>query len=122
MVNVILGNLYLDKHQNNLILAVSNMMRNDKNLKKSVDAALIQHISIENKKKRTNLQTKLFKKGMVGLRRDFTTDLAVKILTERLVRIFRFIIYNFNTPTYNKKTYERISKIREISACRIKIK
>tara|TARA_R110000803_G_scaffold139767_4_gene206404 strand:+ start:2286 stop:2654 length:369 start_codon:yes stop_codon:yes gene_type:complete len=121
MDNVILGNLYLDKHQNNLILVISNMMRNNQKLKEMVDTALIQHISVENKKKRTNLQTKLFKKGMVGLRRDFSTDLAVKILTERLVRIFRFIKYNFNTPTYNKKTYERISKIREISCCRIKI-
>jgi hypothetical protein len=122
MVNVILGNLYLDKHQNNLILFVSNMMRNDNKLKKSVDIALIQHISVENKKKRTDLQKRLFKKGMVGLRKDFTIDLAVKLLTERLVRIFRWIRYNYNTPTYNKKTYERFLKIREISSCRIRIK
>ena len=119
MKSVIIGNLFADRHHDSLLASVDNLMRTNTRLQRGVDMAIIDHIKVESTKSKSELQKRLFKKSISGMRRDYAVDFAVKLLIEKLVNTLRFMRYAFNRPLYTKKTYERLKKIRPIPVCRV---
>ena len=119
MSNVIVGELFLERHHCNLLQTVAIMMDSSEKLKRGVNNACLEHISNEKNRTRSDLQKRLFKKSMVGFRRDINVDYAVKMLIERLINALRWMRYAFNRPVYTIKTYNRLKKIRSIPVAHI---
>tara|TARA_R110002073_G_scaffold161908_1_gene317576 strand:- start:150 stop:515 length:366 start_codon:yes stop_codon:yes gene_type:complete len=119
MENVSVAELFPKKYQRPLIATVSNIMKNNDKLKNAVNNACLEYLNDERKRKRSTLQTRLFKKSMVGYRRDISVDYAIKMLIERLSRALHWMRYHFNCPIYSLRTYNRLTKIQPISACKI---
>ena len=119
MSNVIVGELFLERHHRNLLQTVAIMIDTSEKLKRGVTNNLLEHIHFESLKKRSDLQKRLFKKSMTGYRRDISVDYAVKMLIERLVNALRWMRYAFNRPVYTIKTYNRLKKIRDIPVAHI---
>ena len=119
MSNVIVGELFLDRHHRNLLQTVAIMIDTSEKLKRGVNNACLEHISNEKNRHRSEIQKRLFKKSMTGYRRDISVDYAVKMLIERLVNALRWMRYAFNRPTYTIKTYKRLKKIRSIPVAHV---
>jgi len=119
MSNVIVGELFLDRHHSNLLQTVAIMIDTSEKLKRGVNNACLEHISNEKNRHRSEIQKRLFKKSMVGFRRDISVDYAVKMLIERLINALRWMRYAFNRPIYTIKTYNRLKKIRSIPVAHI---
>ena len=119
MENCTVAELFPKKYQQPLICTVSNMMRNNDKLKNAVNSACLEYLYEEKKRKRSVLQTRLFKKSMVGYRRDISVDYAIKILIERLSKALHWMRYHWNCPIYSLRTYNRLNKISKIKACKI---
>ena len=119
MENCSVAELFPKKYQQPLICTVSNMMRNNNKLKNAVNNACLEYLNDERKRKRSTLQTRLFKKSMVGYRRDISVDYAIKMLIERLSKALRWMRYHWNCPVYSLTTYNRLTKIQPIKACKI---
>ena len=121
MSNVIIGELFLERHVSRLRCICSGMIQNSEKLRNGVQNACLDYIHSQSLKKKTDLQKRLFKKSMVGFRRDINVDYAVKMLIERLVNALRWMRYAFNRPVYTIKTYNRLKKIRDIPVAHIMI-
>ena len=121
MSNVIVVDLFLERHVSRLRCIVRGMIQNSEKLRNGVNNACLEHISNEKNRTRSDLQKRLFKKSMVGFRRDISVDYAVKMLIERLINALRWMRYAFNKPTYTIKTYNRLKKIRSIPVAHIMI-
>ena len=119
MENCTVAELFPKKYQQPLICTVSNMMRNNDKLKNAVNSACLEYLYEEKKRKRSVLQTRLFKKSMNGYRRDISVDFAIKMLIERLSNALRWMRYHWNCPIYSLRTYNRLNKISKIKACKI---
>ena len=119
MSNVIVGELFLERHHRNLLQTVAIMIDTSEKLRNGVQNACLDYIHSQSLKKKTDLQKRLFKKSMVGFRRDINVDYAVKMLIERLVNALRWMRYAFNRPVYTIKTYNRLKKIRDIPVAHI---
>lgn len=119
MENCTVAELFPTKYQQPLIATVSNMMRNNDKLKNAVNNACLEYLYEERKRKRSVLQTRLFKKSMIGYRRDISVDYAIKMLIERLSGVLRFMRYHYQCPIYTLRTYNRLNKIVKIKACKI---
>ena len=121
MSNVIVGELFLERHHRNLLQTVAIMIDTSEKLRNGVQNACLDYIHSQSLKKKTDLQKRLFKKSMVGFRRDISVDYAVKMLIERLINALRWMRYAFNRPIYTIKTYNRLKKIRSIPVAHIMI-
>ena len=119
MENVSVAELFPKTYQQTLIATVSNMMKNNSKLTDAVNSACLEYLYEEKKKKRSVLQTRLFKKSMIGYRRDISVDFAIKMLIERLSKALRWMRYHWNCPIYSLRTYNRLNKISKIKACKI---
>ena len=119
MSEVIVGELFLERHVVSLRCIVQGMIQNSEKLRNGVQNACLEHISNEKNRPRSEIQKRLFKKSMTGYRRDISVDYAVKMLIERLVNALRWMRYAFNRPIYTIKTYNRLKKIRNIPVAHI---
>lgn len=119
MSNVIVGELFLERHVSRLRCIVQGMIKNSEKLRNGVQKACLDYLHSQSLKKKTDLQKRLFKKSMIGFRRDINVDYAVKMLIERLINALRWMRYAFNRPTYTIKTYNRLKKIRSIPVAHI---
>ena len=72
MSNVIVGELFLDRHHSNLLQTVAIMIDTSEKLKRGVNNACLEHISNEKNRHRSEIQKRLFKKSMTGYRRDIS--------------------------------------------------
>lgn len=119
MSNVIVGELFLERHVSRLRCICSSMIQNSEKLRNGVQNACLDYLHSQSLKKKTDLQKRLFKKSMVGFRRDISVDYAVKMLIERLSNVLRWMRYAFNRPIYTIKTYNRLKKIRDIPVAHV---